>query len=119
MLENGLRPNIWVCEYNAKFPPGAKWVMPYDESHIWKGDDFFGASFSAFTEIMKKFNYFPVACSVQGANLFFVKDVYKKDFQDIPVGEEDLYQPPFYQHINRWGHKISKRTIERIFELEA
>jgi hypothetical protein len=118
LLEEGLQPKIWVCEYNAKFPPGSKWKMPYDASHIWKGDDYFGASFSAFTEIMKKYEYFPVACSVQGANIFFVKEQYRHNFQDIPLHEEDLYQPPFYQHINKWGHKTSIRTLERIFQLE-
>jgi len=33
LLSNGLIPSVWVCEYNAKFPVGAEWVMHYAENH--------------------------------------------------------------------------------------
>jgi hypothetical protein len=116
LLESSLYPNLWICEYNAKFPPGSNWVMPYDEAHTWQSDDYFGASFTSFVALFRKHGYFPVACSVQGANVFFVREDHRSKFLDIGVEEESLYQPPFYYLVPKWGHSISSRTIESIFQ---
>jgi len=117
LLESSLHPNIWICEYNAKFPPGSSWVMPYDEAHTWQGDDYFGASFTSFVALFRKHGYFPVACSVQGANVFFVREDHRSKFLDIGLEENSLYQPPLYYLVPKWGHPISTRTIESIFQL--
>lgn len=115
LLECLVYPKIWICEYNARFPPGTNWVMPYDEKYTWQGDDYFGASFTSFITLFKKHGYFPVACSVQGANLFFVREVYRGSFQDIGLEENQLYQPPLYYLTHNWGHKKSPKTIKSIF----
>ena len=72
LLEHGVRPAIWVSEYNARFPVGVQWVMPYASDHVWSFDDYQGASFSSFCDLFARYDYFPVACSVTGANVFFV-----------------------------------------------
>ena len=115
LLENSLYPEIWIAEYNAKFPPGAKWVMPYDEKHVWQGDDYFGASFTSFTSLFHRHGYFPVACSVTGANIFFVKEKYKSKFLDISP-ELDLYQLPLYYLAPNFGHPVSPKTLESLFK---
>ena len=117
LLASSLYPKIWICEYNAKFPPGSNWVMPYDETHIWQGDDYFGASFTSFVTLFRKHKYFPVACSVQGANLFFVRDIYSECFMDISLEDNQLYQPPLYYVAKNWGHRKVGRTIESLFNI--
>jgi hypothetical protein len=39
-----IRPRVLVIEYNAKFAPPVMFCMDYAESHMWTGDDCFGAS---------------------------------------------------------------------------
>jgi len=117
LLESSLYPNLWICEYNAKFPPGSNWVMPYDEAHTWRRDDYFGASFTSFVALFRKHGFFPVACSVQGANVFFVREDHRSKFLDVGLEEENLYQPPFYYLVPKWGHSISPRTLESIFQV--
>lgn len=116
LLNNSIYPSLWICEYSAKFPPGVKWIMPYDEKHTWQSDDYFGASFTAFVELFSRHGYFPVACSVQGANVFFVRDDYKSLFADVARAEERIYQPPLYNLVPKWGHPISSKTIESLFQ---
>jgi hypothetical protein len=70
--------------------------MPYDEAHTWQSDDYFGASCTSFVALFRKHGYFPVACSVQGANVLFVREDHRSKFLDIGLEEESLYQPPFY-----------------------
>jgi hypothetical protein len=117
LLESSLYPKIWICEYNAKLPPGVEWAIPYDETHTWRGDDYFGASFTSFVKLFEKHRYFPVACSVQGANVFFVREVDRGSFLDISLEETQLYQPPLYNLVPQWGHRNSPRTIESIFSI--
>lgn len=112
LLENGLCPSVWICEYNGKFPPGAEWVMPYNSNHIWDGYDYFGASFTSFVNLLRIHGYFPVACSIQGANVFFVKNKYRGNFSDIGIEVNDLYQPQFY-------YGVSAQTLESIFKPEG
>jgi hypothetical protein len=110
LLENGLHPSVWICEYNGKFPPGAEWVMPYDGNHVWDGFEYFGASFTSYVKLLGIHGYFPVACSIQGANIFFVKEKYRSKFSDIEMQVNDLYQTQFY-------YGVSDRTLESIFNL--
>lgn len=114
LLQHGILPRVWISEYNARFPPGCEWTIPYDINHQWDGDDFFGASYTAFVKLFQRFGYFPVACSAQGSNVFFVSNAYKKKFSDIPGDVDLLYQPPFYALAPRWGHRPSPRTLRSI-----
>jgi hypothetical protein len=116
LLGGGLHPSVWISEYNAKFPVGAEWVMPYDEKHVWAGDDYYGASFTSFTELFRRHGYFPVACSIQGANVFFVKDEFRSQFLDVDQPLEEIYEPPAYNLCRRWGKRPSPKTLESIFQ---
>ena len=115
LLDSGLSPRLWIIEYNAKFPPGSTWVMPYNSTHTWSSDDYFGASYSSFIELFSNHGYFPVACSVQGANIFFVRESDRNKFLDVTIEVDKLYQPPFYYLISKWGHVVAAETIENIF----
>lgn len=114
LLQYGIRPRVWISEYNAKLPPGCDWKIPYDAAHQWAGDDFFGGSLGAFERLFGKYEYFPVACSAQGSNVFFVSSEFEAKFQDVPREVDALYQPPLYLLAPRWGHRISARTLRSL-----
>lgn len=84
-------PRVVVIEYNAKFPPDFEWIMEYNASHIWKGDDSQGASLKAFELLGAKLGYQLVATSFTGTNAFFVKQEYAKELFPKPATAENLY----------------------------
>ena len=114
LLEAGIRPKVWISEYNARFPVGSRWVMPYRHHHEWAGDDYFGASISSFADLLEEHGYFPAACSAQGSNVFFVENALRNSFKDIPTELADLYQPPMYSLAPNWAHKPSALTLSSL-----
>ena len=114
LLEIGLRPAVWISEYNAKFPYGVRWTVTYDSAHTWNADDYWGASFSSFCDLFATHDYFPVACSVQGANVFFIRGDLRDRFADIPKNPAEIYQPPLHYLVPRWGHRASPKTLQSL-----
>tara|TARA_B100001250_G_C19650650_1_gene722508 strand:+ start:110 stop:979 length:870 start_codon:yes stop_codon:yes gene_type:complete len=115
ILEAGGRPNLFICEYNAIFPPKVKWCMPYNTNHQWENDHYFGASLASFVALFQKHDYFLCACNPQtGANAFFVKSQYRDLFADVPNNVEDIYMTPFYELDNKFTHLVSPKFIESI-----
>lgn len=115
MLESGFRPDVWVCEYNSSFPLGARWVMPYKDDHAWKrGSDFFGASFSAFTELFSRHGYSAVATSVTGMNVFLVKTEHLSRFSDVPTEEENIFRPSLPFLVTRKPFRRTTETIQTL-----
>ena len=96
LLQEGIRPRVWISEYNARFPVGSQWVMDYEADHLWASDDYFGASISSFAQLFASHGYFPVACSATGANVFFVANNYLHLFHDVPRELAEIYHPPIY-----------------------
>jgi hypothetical protein len=113
LLNSGLKPRVWIAEYNARFPVGSPWIMPYNEAHTWTEGDYFGASISAFATLFERFGYFPVACSAQGANVFFVREDYAENFDDVPKDLDSLYRP-LLRATRKWGHEVSAKTLESL-----
>lgn len=116
LLESGIHPTVWIAEYNANFPPGSSWIMPYDKEHKWRSDSHFGASYTAFCRLFSDYDYFPVACSVTGANVFFVKNSFSSAFIDIPKIEAEIYQPPLYIILPKYGNDLSPKTLSHLVE---
>jgi hypothetical protein len=106
-----LEPSIVVVEYNAKFPPPVKFVMPYRQDHQWSGDDYFGASLMAWVDLFE--DYRLVACSYMGLNAFFVRRE-SPGFDDVPTDPSTIYRPPLYVAPIQVGHATSPRTIATI-----
>lgn len=69
-----INPRVIIIEMNAKFPPPAEWIMPYNPSHIWDGTDNQGASLESLTLLGKEKGYRLVATNINGTNAFFVRD---------------------------------------------
>ncbi len=91
-----IRPRVVVIEYNAKFPPPARWRIPYSPDFVWDGSDWFGASLESMNALFERRGYSLVSCNITGSNAFFVrKDLLNGHFPCI--GDmRALYQPPRY-----------------------
>ena len=115
LLENGFKPKLFIVEYNAKFPPPVKFQIEYDPKHVWKGDDYYGASLTSFSNLFNNFGYKLVCCnSHTGVNAFFVDAAYLEFFSDVPTDINQIYVEPRYHRYTRYGHTQSLRTINKI-----
>jgi hypothetical protein len=104
-------PRVVIVEYNAKFPPPVRFVMPADVTHRWNGTDYFGASFQAWVDLMTTAGYRPVCCNYTGLNLFFVRAEDGHRFTDVPADSATLYRPPLYLPPFTAGHPVSPETV--------
>jgi hypothetical protein len=84
-----LRPKLLVCEYNAQFRPPMRMAIPYDPSHRWMQDDYFGASLMSFVDALP--DYRLACCNLTGANAFFVRNDLADAFPS--TAPEALFQP--------------------------
>jgi len=109
LLSNDFRPQIWIQEYNAVFGPHVEWIMPYNNSHVWGRDNFFGASFKSYCNLFAEFGYRAVVCSATGANIFFVREDLNFPFVDLP-DEQVIWSRPNY-NLTQNGHPTSKRIL--------
>lgn len=91
LLSSGLRPDIFVQEYNGNFGPTTKWIMPYRNDHQWNLDSNWGASLAAYVDLFQEYGYKLIACSLSGVNAFFVRDVHSGRFTDIPEDVSSLF----------------------------
>jgi len=117
ILKKNISTKLIIAEYNAKFPPPILWKIKYDPNHVWRADDYFGASLAEFNRVLEKYSYRLVCCnSHTGSNAFFVKKDFDHLFKDVPKELEKIYVPPRYQLYKRFGHPQSIKTIELIFK---
>jgi hypothetical protein len=99
LLDSGLKPDVFIVEYNSKFPPPIEFEMPYAERGIWAGDDFMGASLQRWQTIFAAHNYTLVACNENGINAFFVRDDHLDRFTDVPKGAAENFRSyPWTRH---------------------
>jgi hypothetical protein len=69
-----VRPRVVVAEFNSKFPPPVRWVMPYQADFSWDyRHDRTGASLSALEDLYRDRGYSLVGTTVYGTNAFFVR----------------------------------------------
>ncbi|HEX6705748.1 MAG TPA: hypothetical protein VF169_13375 [Albitalea sp.] len=116
LVASGLKPAVWVVEYNARFSPLTRWVMPYDPQHRWDGSDHFGASLAAFHELLGADGYRLVACNITGANAFFVRADLAPRFPELPEDWRRLYMAAEYLPYPSFAHPASLRTIESLLK---
>lgn len=95
-------PKLLVVEYNAKFPYPMSQCVKYDPAHVWRYNDYHGASLGAWIEALHG-RYELVCCNIAGTNAFFAR-------HDVAAGlalcePAALYQPArFYLTALRSGH---------------
>jgi hypothetical protein len=115
LLGNGFKPKLFIVEYNAKFPPPVEFEIAYDPKHIWRSDDYYGASLASFNSLFNNFGYKLVCCnSHTGVNAFFVDSSFSEFFSDVPNDIDQIYVEPRHHRYTKYGHTPSLRTINRI-----
>ena len=98
------RARVVVIEYNAKFIPPVKWVMPYNPHHTFDGTSYFGASLQSLTELGNQMGYKLVVCDSMGVNAFFVReDLAQNKFTHLDGGSDYHYCAPKYRALF-FGH---------------
>jgi len=116
LLDSGVRPKLFIAEYNAKFIPPVEFTVTYDAGHTWQHDDYFGCSLMSLIKLFERHNYKLVCCnSHTGANAFFVDAAYADKFADVPTDVLQLFAEPRYHLYLRYGHVKSVKTLEKVF----
>lgn len=82
-------PDLIVAEINPIFGRHEKVVMPYNGSHVWKGDTYYGMSLAALEDLGKRYHY-TLAYLHAGINAFLLHD---NDVVDHP----ELVRPIEYR----------------------
>lgn len=117
LLSYGAKPYLFIVEYNAKFPPPIRFSIDYDPQHVWKGDDYQGASLMSFYDLFKKYGYSPVCCNAAtGSNAFFVLSENISKFPEVPEDINSIYTSPHFFLYGKHGHKKSTTLIEAIIK---
>jgi hypothetical protein len=111
LIAGGLSPDVFIVEYNGKFPPGIEFEMPYDEKHVWRGGDYCGVSLQRWVTKFSEAEYTLVACNENGINAFFVKSKHMPRFTDIPKMTEELYRIGHGYPYPQAGHPTSPETV--------
>lgn len=76
-------PKIVVVEYNSNFQWRDRKVMPYDPTHVWKLDKYYGASAGALFDLAKEKGYELVHHSI--GNLIFVLRAFAGLFEKVEL----------------------------------
>lgn len=117
LLDAGVDPSLFIVEYNARFAPPIKFCMDYDESHVWKLDDYYGASLQSFVDLFSKYDYSLICCNAAtGVNAFFVKNKDLFLFPEVPDDIEDIYTSPFFILHSGFLMPKSLKTFESIIK---
>lgn len=80
-LMGGL-PLLIVCEINPIFERNEWAVMPYNESHVWQNDTYYGMSLAACEQLGKEYGY-TLAYLHAGINAFLLRDDMAKEFPEL------------------------------------
>ena len=76
LLEAGVRPKIWVVEYNSVFGPDRSLTVPYKSDFVVKqgfgSSLYLGCSITAWRRLMARYGYHFVTVEASGCNAFFV-----------------------------------------------
>jgi hypothetical protein len=109
-----ITPRVIVIEYNAKFAPPVLFCMDYTETHMWRGDDCFGASLKFLETNLDRMGYCLVGCNLTGANAFFIrKELVANKFLE-PFTAENHFEPArYYLSGYASGHTPTYETLAR------
>ena len=99
-------PGSLRFEYNAKFPYPMRVTIDYDAGHVWRQDDYHGASLGSLVELFERFGYRLLTCGSAWVNAFFLRADEEAHFTIYDPAV--LYQPArFYLQHALHGHAPS------------
>ena len=114
ILESGIRPKIFVVEYNSSFGPEKSITIKYDEDFVLPSSHesllYFGVSYNGWKTFFKKHNYKYVCVDSNGVNAFFIdENEFDKNFT------ENLVPNSFKE--NFWILRKHREGWEKQFKL--
>jgi hypothetical protein len=105
-LETNAR--VACIEYNANYPPGVAFEVPYKPDAMWDGSNWYGASLKALEAIGRAKEMALVGCDLMGVNAFFVAAGEAGDKFLAPFDAETHYEPARYWPLKVRGHRRAK-----------
>lgn len=111
LLELGLRPKIFVVEYNSAFGPEKSITIKYEENFYYhkahRSGLYYGVSVKGWKKLFESFGYRFVTVDLNGTNCFFIDPEYfDRDFVNNLKGLE--FQENFYQ-LNKFKFSWDKQ----------
>jgi hypothetical protein len=91
-LWNGYHPRVVTIEFNSKWRYDECKVIAYNESHVWQGDDYYGASMAAMKKL-GDFKGYTLVYRLECLDLFFVRNDLLSPSYRPPTAIELLPQP--------------------------
>lgn len=87
-------PRVVVIEFNAAYPPPARWVMRYNPAHHWNGTTYHGASLASLAALGAQLGYALIGTESSGSNAFFLRrgELANSGFSELTV--ETAYHAP-------------------------
>ena len=90
ILSTGLKPKVFVVEYNSAFGPDMNMTIPYQESfQVKRGSGnnlYYGCSISAWKILFERFGYTFITVDTNGVNAVFI--------------DSNEFDPSFIKHIH-------------------
>jgi hypothetical protein len=68
------RARVVVVEYISNFGPDESKTIAYNPHHVWRNDNYLGASLTALMKLGKRLGYALIGTNRRGLNAFFVRD---------------------------------------------
>jgi len=120
LLKQGVKPALYIVEYNGKFPPPVRFQVSYDPSFDWNNDDYMGAALCSMNDLFERFDYKLICCNAHsGNNAFFVRKQDIALFPEVPERIDDIFCEPRYHLYTDYAHPVSPRTLRKLFERPA
>lgn len=95
-------PRVVTIEYNAKWAAHESKAIKYDPSHVWMGDDYYGASLLALKKLGERKGYTLVHV-VDTLDAVFIRNDFIDENYVPPTVEELLPEP-----VQAFPHRIKK-----------
>ncbi|MBF0393299.1 MAG: hypothetical protein HQL38_11525 [Alphaproteobacteria bacterium] len=92
----GVRPRVVVIEYNATLLPPLCVTSAYDDTRLWDGSCYGGASLAALETLGRRKGYALVGCCLAGVNAFFVREDLAVGRFHAPFTALEHFEPPRY-----------------------
>jgi hypothetical protein len=101
-----VRPRVVCIECSVTKPPPVDWVMPYNPSHRWDGNNDCAASLVAMDRLARSKGYALVGTTPHSVNAFFVRtDLTARRFT-APFTAERFFRPVKYEDIVSYPRTI-------------
>ena len=115
LLVAGYSPRVVIVEVNAVLGPTVARSVKYKPERVWKGDDFHGASVTAFCKLLGR-DYSLLYCESHGVNCIFVQSQLLESYRNLDIyrgsnvdfgslfNAQYMYRPPRYFGYDGYQH---------------